>query len=573
MAFRTEKRMHSVLRLGLFLTALLSLAPVVQAEKKAMVSFQWFEYSGSPAIGTPEPGVGEYRNPILAGFYPDPSICRVGDDFYLVNSTFTWWPGIPVFHSRDLVNWEQIGSVITRRTQADFKGIGVSRGVFAPALRFHDGLFYLVTTLVDSGDNCFFTAKDPAGPWSDPVFLREVEGIDPSFFFDDDGRAWLINNGPPPENRPLYQGHRAIWLQEFDVKTQKLVGPRSIIVNGGTDISKKPVWIEGPHIYKRNGWYYLVCAEGGTAEDHSQVVFRSKTVTGPYEPWTENPILTQRDLPAERSNSVTCSGHADFVALEDGSWWTVFLACQPYFGNLYNTGRETFLLPVTWTKDEWPRILPPATPIPIVHKKPALPAAGKAAAIPLTGTFTLRDEFDQPTLSPSWYTLRGPGQSWISLTAEAGSLSIQARPDTLGGKGVPSFLARRQQHAHCVATTSLKPPTEPKIAAGLAAFQNETHHFFFGVRKKGDGLEVFLERAATELTGPKTETIATATLPVSDSIELRINASGRNYSFAYATSEEHWQNLASDVDGSLLSTQVAGGFVGTFIGLHVRQEP
>lgn len=542
------------------------------AEPANLVSFRWFEYSGSPAIGSPEPTTGQYRNPILAGFYPDPSLCRVGDDFYLVNSTFTWWPGIPVFHSRDLVNWEQVGSVITRRSQADFKGLGVSRGVFAPALRHHDGVFYVVTTLVDSGDNCLFTAPEAAGPWSDPVFLRGVDGIDPSLFFDDDGRTWLVNNGPPPDNRPLYEGHRAIWLQEFDPKTKQMTGPRTILVNGGVDIAQKPVWIEGPHLFKRGGWYYLTCAEGGTAENHSQVIFRSHSVAGPYEPWSKNPILTQRDLPADRPNPVTCAGHADLVELADGSWWSVFLGCQPYFNNLYNTGRETFLLPVRWTDDGWPVILPHGAAIPGLHPAPKLAQPPHSApATPLTGTFTLRDNFPQPTLSPCWSSLRGPAQNWCKI-GPSGGLLLTARPDSLSGKGTPSFLARRQQHAYFSASASLVPPATRGVAAGLAAFQNENHWFFLGLRQRAGELEVFLERTSTGLNGAKTETIASAKIKLCDSLLLQISAAGRNYSFAYSTGDEHWQTLAADVDGSLLSTEVAGGFVGTMLGLYARTE-
>src|SRR6478736_3142576 len=181
------------------------------------------------AFDAPLPA-GHYRNPILAGYYPDPSICRVGDDYYLINSSFAHFPGIPVFHSRDLVNWTQLGHVIDRPTQLKYDGLGITRGIFAPALSHHNGTFYLVCTMVDAGGNFLVTATNPAGPWSDPVWLN-FDGIDPSLFFDDNGRAWLVNNGNPPDNKPLYQGHRAIWIQEFDPAAKKSIGPRSIIVN------------------------------------------------------------------------------------------------------------------------------------------------------------------------------------------------------------------------------------------------------------------------------------------------------------------------------------------------------
>jgi xylan 1,4-beta-xylosidase len=277
------------------------------------VTFDWFEYTGHDAVfDTPLPQ-GHYRNPILAGFYPDPSVTRVGDTFYLVSSTFAYFPGIPVFASRDLTHWSLIGHVIDRPSQLDFDGLGMSRGVFAPDIAFHDGTFYVINTAVDSGGNFYVTAKNPAGPWSDPVWLRELSGgIDPSFFFDDDGRAYVVNNDVP-EGKPLYDGHRAIWIQAFESASGKLIGPRKMILNGGVDPATKPVWIEGPHLYKRNGWYYLMCAEGGTGANHSEVVLRARSPWGPFVPYAGNPILTQRDLPAHRAAPIINAGHADLI--------------------------------------------------------------------------------------------------------------------------------------------------------------------------------------------------------------------------------------------------------------------
>ena len=312
-------------------------------QAKPTAAFEWFEYVGKDPLSDAPLDLGSYRNPILPGFYPDPSLCRAGDDYYLVNSSFAYFPGVPLFHSRDLVHWTQVGHVLTRPSQLNLDGLQVSQGIFAPALRQHAGTFYVITTLVGAGGNFFVTAADPAGPWSDPVFLPEIDGIDPSFFFDDDGHAYVVNNGPPTDGRGLYSGHRAIWIQEFDLKGQRLTGPRKVLVDGGVDLSKHPIWIEGPHVFRRNGWYYLIAAEGGTAEDHSEVVFRSRAARGPYVPWDKNPILTQRTLDPARPDPVTSTGHADFVETPDGAWWAVFLGCRPYEGGrLYNTGRETF---------------------------------------------------------------------------------------------------------------------------------------------------------------------------------------------------------------------------------------
>ncbi|HEX6041543.1 glycoside hydrolase family 43 protein, partial [Longimicrobium sp.] len=282
------------LRAAAVLLPLVAAGGVAAQNPSNEARFEWFEYTGDdPVYRGVRPGPGDYLNPVLAGFHPDPSIVRVGDDFWMVNSSFSYFPGVPLFHSRDLVNWTQTGHVLDRPSQLDLDSSGISRGIFAPAIEHHAGTFYMITTLIDRGGNFLVTATDPRGPWSDPVWLPEVDGIDPSLFFDDDGRAYILNNGPPI-GTPLYEGHRAIWMQEYDVANRRMTGPRRLVVNGGTDLSKKPIWIEGPHIFKRDGRYYLVCAEGGTAEQHSEVVFRADSVWGPWEPWSGNPILTQR---------------------------------------------------------------------------------------------------------------------------------------------------------------------------------------------------------------------------------------------------------------------------------------
>ncbi len=271
-----------------------------------------------------------FTNPIVAGFYPDPSVCRVGKDFYLVNSTFSYFPGINVFRSRDLVHWKLIGYVLNRPEQFNLDGQGVSRGLFAPTIRYHNGLFFVVCTLVDIGGNFVATAKDPAGPWSKPVWLPQIDGIDPSLFFDDDGKAYIVYNSIPPDDKPLYNGHRTIRIYELDPESLKVIGKERMLINGGTDITKKPAWIEAPHIFKKDGMYYLIAAEGGTADQHSEVVFKSGNVLGPYISYEKNPILTQRNLDPKRIFAITSTGHADFVQTEGGDWWAVFLGCRPY---------------------------------------------------------------------------------------------------------------------------------------------------------------------------------------------------------------------------------------------------
>ncbi|MBN2371890.1 MAG: glycoside hydrolase family 43 protein [Vicinamibacteria bacterium] len=543
-----------------------------QSAESSNAEFEWFEYEGRDIVEETMP-VDSYRNPVLAGFYPDPSVCRVGEDYYLVTSSFSYFPGVPLFHSRDLVRWTQLGHVLSRPSQLKLDGLQVSEGVFAPSIRHNAGTFYMITTLVGGGGNFFVTASDPAGPWSDPVWLPEIDGIDPSFFFDDDGRAYVVNNGLPPEGRVLYEGHRAIWIQEFDLKTQRLIGPREIIVNGGVDITKRPVWIEGPHIFKKAGWYVLIAAEGGTAEDHSEVVFRSRGVRGPYVPWDKNPILTQRTLDPNRPNPVTSTGHADFVETPDGSWWAVFLGCRPYEGRLYNTGRETFMLPVTWA-DDWPAIIAPNTPVPTTGAAPKLPPMPRPE-VPLNGSFTWRDDFDRPSLAPLWNFLRAPGDIWLSLTQKPGTLVIRPGATTLSSRGNPSFIGRRQQHARFSATAALRLRLAPGHSAGLVAFQNETHHFYLGVRSVGGGAEVFLERVADSDQNAAPQTIARLPIagPPSETALLRIEGQGRIYDFSYATRPDDWISIKKSEDGSILSTAVAGGFVGAYIGLHARIDP
>jgi xylan 1,4-beta-xylosidase len=541
-------------------------APPESASDPAAV-FEWFEYVGrDPAFETPLPP-GTYRNPVLPGFHPDPSVCRVGDDYYLVTSSFAYFPGVPIFRSRDLVSWRPIGHVLTRPSQLDLDGRQVSEGIFAPTIRCHRGTFYVITTRVggEGGGNFYLTATDPAGPWSDPVWLREIDGIDPSLFFDDDGRAYVVHNGPPPGGVAKHDGHRAIYLREVDVAAGKVVGESTLLVDGGVDLAAKPVWIEAPHVFKKDGWYVLVCAEGGTGDQHSEVVFRSRSVRGPYVPWERNPILTQAKLDPARRDPVTSTGHADLVETPDGAWWAVFLGTRPYSGGLYNTGRETFLLPVTWT-DGWPTILAPGLPVPAVA-----PAPTAAPTAPAGGNFVWRDEFDRATLDPAWSVLRTPRETW--LRAEGGVASLAYRAVGLTERGNPSFLARRQQHAHFTATTELHVPAATGRSAGLVAFQDETHHFYLGVRRAAGAVFVFLERIATKEKDARPEVVSLRRLAGASRLDLKVEGEGGRYSFFFADAPGAWRRIGGEQDGTVLSTAVAGGFVGAAVGMFARLEP
>ena len=542
--------------------ALIVAAPVAAFAKHAPAEFDWFDYSGNDRL--PKPGPGEYANPILQGFYPDPSIVRVGRDYYLANSTFAWFPGMPIFHSRDLVHWTQIGNAIDRPGQLDFAKTNMGLGLYAPDISFHNGTFYILNTCVGCGGNFVITAKRPEGPWSDPVFLPEVDGIDTSLFFDNDGSAWIVHNGPPPE-KPRYVRHTALWLQQFDPKTLKTFGKPQVLVDAGTHPERKPIWIEGPHIFKKDGFYYLIAAEGGTEENHSEVVFRSDKVTGPYVPLETNPILTQRDLPKDRPHPITSTGHAKFVDTPAGEWWAVFLGVRPYdAAGDFNTGRETFMMPVRWT-DGWPRITNPGQPVLWVASAAKLPPQPKGP-VPLNGDFTLRENFDAPKLPLYWMQLRNPDGLWWHI--RNGALQLDPRPVALGDDGNPSLLARRQQHLNATATTELRfRPTSDDAEAGLIAMQSDQYWYFIGIGSDHGKPVVRVRRSVNGAVS----TLAEAPLTGSAPVRLRVAAHGPSYDFAWSDDGRHWRTLVKDADGTILSTKKAGGFVGAVFGMYAHE--
>ncbi|HEX9807253.1 MAG TPA: glycoside hydrolase family 43 protein [Alteraurantiacibacter sp.] len=536
--------------------ALAGCAAAMTASGPAQASearYEYVEYRGAEPPRAPE---GTYRNPILPGFHPDPSVVKVGADFYLVNSTFSWFPGVPVFHSRDLVNWRLIGHAITRESQASFRGLGTNRGIFAPAISWHDGLFYMVTTCIGCGGNFYVTATDPAGPWSEPVWL-DFEGIDPSLFFDDDGRAWMVNNGLP-EGEPRYEGHRAIWVQEFDIASGQLTGPRKMIVDGGVHPEDEPIWAEGPHLYKVDGWYYLMPAEGGTAEQHSQTIYRAKEPMGPYEPGPFNPILTQRDLDPDRPDRVEATGHADLVQLDDGSWWGVFLATRPFAGQSTLLGRESFLLPVRWV-DGWPRFLDEGEYVPLLVEKPALPES------PGTNWTGWREEFDGAALGGEWISLRAPITSYRLAN---GALVLAPGADAAGTLGVPSFIGQRMRHHEAAVETTVDfAPAAVGDFAGLMAFMDETHFIALGIEGTGTGREVTLRRRIAAEQPERGEVLAHVPISASGAIELSMAIKGGSADFAWRRAgESEWRELAAGVDVEPMASIHAGLFTGVVIG-------
>jgi len=508
----------------------------------------------------------EFYTPILQGCYPDPSITKKGDDYYLVNSSFAFFPGVPIFHSKDLVNWKQIGHVLDRPSQLKVQHAGMSAGIYAPAISYNpnNDTFYMITTQIAGGmGNMVVKTKDPKQGWSEPIKLN-FNGIDPSLFFDDNGKAYLVHNDAPDKGKELYQGHRVIKIWEYDVaKDQVIEGSDQIIVNGGVDISKKPIWIEGPHLYKKNGRYYLLCAEGGTGAWHSEVIFIGDHPTGPFKPAPKNPILTQRHLPKERPNKVDWAGHADLVEGPDGQYYGVFLGVRPNAANRVNTGRETFILPVDWS-GEFPVFEGGLEPMPAKLKMPkgVTNKTGKDGFFP-NGNFTFTDHFNSTKLDDRWMGLRGPREDFVQL----GNDGLQIKPFAANINEVKptSTLFYRQQHKNFTATTILSyQPRSEKDLAGLICLQKETFHYVLGITKKGNDFYILLQRT----DNGQSKIVTSEKIDVAQPIQLQVVAKGDDYRFNYAIEGQPFKNLGGTVSGDILSTDVAGGFTGALIGLY-----
>ncbi|CAG9620948.1 glycoside hydrolase family 43 protein [Sutcliffiella rhizosphaerae] len=499
-----------------------------------------------------------YKNPILPGFYPDPSICRVGEDYYLVASTFEYFPGVPIFHSKDLVNWQQIGHVLDRPSQLNLDETPGSKGIYAPTIRYHNGVYYMITTFVVSKTgarkNFFVTATDPAGPWSDPFWLDNAPGIDPSLFFDDDGRVYYTGNRAPASGQQ-YQKHMEIWLQELDLKTKALVGPSYSLWDGAL---KNAHAQEAPHLYKVGEYYYLIIAEGGTGFTHAVTIARSKNLTGPYEGCKRNPILSHRHL--GRNHEITCIGHADIVETHKGDWWMVCLGTRPYGGDYKNLGRESFLVPFEW-EDGWPLVNPGKG---IVEMEMPFPNLEEKKVPPLLE----KDHFDDASLGQQWNFIRTPRGDFWSLTERESHLRLKLKQESLTEELNPSFIGRRQQHQNFAVTSAMEfAPLSESESAGIVLLQSTDYHFRF-VKTRINETEVIqlIERKAGE------DRVLAGQIVQSKTLYVKVEAVGQDYSFYYGDSEEEWKELFKDADGRILSTDVAGGFVGAYIGMYATSN-
>lgn len=490
-----------------------------------------------------------YNNPIMPGFYPDPSVCRVGEDYYLVTSTFAYFPGVPIFHSRDLVNWKQIGNVLDRPSQLNLQGAGHSQGIFAPTIRYHEGTFYMITTNVTHGGNFVVTATDPAGPWSDPYFIQGAAGIDPTIFFDDDGKAYYLGTRPNSEG-VRYDGNWEVWLQELNTETMELIGESYVLWRGAM---VNVIWPEGPHLYKKDGYYYLLIAEGGTGPDHAVTIARSRKLTEGYVGNPKNPIITHRHL--GKRYPIINVGHADLVQSADDQWFLVMLASRPYGGGYSNLGRETFLASVIW-EDGWP----------VVNEGKGILAEQDVMQLtPAPAEPQLRcDHFDSDKLALKWMFLRNPQADLYSLTERKGYLRLKLKPQTMKDQDNPSFVCLRQQHFSYVAATALEfTPQSSDESAGLVVIQNDKYHIRFE-RAMRDDRQVL--RVVTCINGQ--ESNAAEAGVTGQRLYLKIAAMEQQLSFYYSTDGDHYHLVAEHVDASSLSTEVAGGFVGCCIGMY-----
>lgn len=475
-----------------------------------------------------------FANPVIPGCHPDPSVCRVGDDFYLACSSFEYFPGLPIFHSRDLVAWTQIGNVLNRPSQLHLPpGTPSSGGVYAPTLRHHAGRFWLITSNVPHGGTLLVTAEDPAGKWSDPVHLPDILGIDPDLAWDDEGNCWCTVAGIDqfridPDRGVALSSPKRIWSGSLDAQ-----------------------FPEAPHLYQIGDTWYLLIAEGGTERGHAISVARGPAPDGPFEPCPANPILSHRST----DHPIQNTGHGDLVQAADGSWWLVFLGVRPRGGTpgWHVLGRETFLAPVTWS-DGWP-VVGAVAP---VMRAPDLPSA--PVVVP-----SARDDFDAVELHPRWISIRSRPPEDVSLVERPGWLTLRARGGSLDDPSV-TFVGRRQEQ-HDVRVRALVDAGQGR--GGLAVRLDEQHHY----EVEADAGEVCVRARI----GPLSQRLASR--PAAGPVVLRIEtwASGPGMDhprqepdvvrLGFEASDGEFVVLA-ELDGRYLSTEVTGGFTGRVIGCY-----
>lgn len=519
-----------------------------------------------------------FQNPIIKGGYPDPSICRVGKEYYMVVSSFYYFPGLPVFKSRDLVHWEQIGNAISRPEQLDFRNCDSSEGLWAATIRYYNGRFYIVNTLDVQGRtyryNFIITAEDPAGEWSDAVIIEGADGIDPSLYFDEEGRIWYCGNMIPEELK--YPTHKLIYLCELDKNTFQLTGERHIIYDGAIDHS---LFMEAPHIYHIGGMYYLLTACGGTQTNHCVNIARSNSLTGPYEPCPRNPIVTNRNLRIINELGVAVTGHGDLVQTHKGEWFMFLLGIRPYECDIedydcyqprkwirkpdrnrnaqFNLGREVFMVPIAWDYDGWPLVDNHNGMVNLIERKPNLPTYRPVL-------HSRMDNFEEDTLDMIWCMRRPVQDPFYSLTERAGYIRMKLLPVRIEDKETPAMLVRRQQHYDFQASVAMEfEPHQEGEEAGLVIVQNERFSFMILKEKTENKTVVSCYRV---VNGIRKRISSEEVAP--GRIYLTMEGGKGYYNFYYGRRERHMSPLALKEDGSILSTLVADGFVGSYLGIY-----
>ncbi|MCI8949206.1 MAG: glycoside hydrolase family 43 protein [Lachnospiraceae bacterium] len=524
-----------------------------------------------------------FHNPIIKGGYPDPSICRAEDTYYMVASSFYYFPGLPIFRSRDLVHWEQIGNAVSRPDQVDFQDCDSSEGLWAATIRYHEGTFYIADMLDVKGCTCRYhfiiTAKDPAGPWSDPVFVEGAEGIDPSLFFDREGRMWYCSNLTPDDL--LYPEHKKIYACELDRETFQIKGEKHIIFDSITDHS---FYTEAPHIYEIGDMYYLLTACGGTQTNHGVNIYRSKNILGPYEPCPRNPVITNRHIPLNNSIGAAVIGHGDLVQTQKGEWYMVLLGIRPYQkeGKDYHTnrprkwirkpdrnrdaqfnlGREVFLAPIAWDYDGWPMADNENGMVNLTERRPDLPFYRPPYQSRV-------DNFEAPELDMAWCMRRPIDPPFYSLDQRPGYLRMELRAVKAEEPGGAAMLVRRQQDNDFQAAAAMEfEPGNEGEEAGLIVTQNEEFSYLMVKEMQQGQVQISCYQVAAGIR----ERIASA--PVKPGrLYLYLEGGEGSYSFYYGYQEKTLIPLSLDQDGSLLSTVVADGFIGSYLGMYGSGQP
>ncbi|MBO5656964.1 MAG: glycoside hydrolase family 43 protein [Agathobacter sp.] len=515
------------------------------------------------------------KNPIIPGFYPDPSICRVGDDFYMVCSSFEMYPGLPVFHSKDLANWEQICYAMTKENGFYVNANMYAGGVMAPTIRYHEGVYYIMNCNFADAGNFIVTATDPAGPWSEPYWLDDIPGIDASIFFDEDGTCYAMGTGNVVK-RADGTMDRGIWVGEFDIKTMKMAGEAVAIWDCALRVATSP---EAPHIYKIGEYYYLVIAEGGTEHYHCVAVARSKDIKGWYEGNPANPVMTHRHFGFDYP--IGNVGHADLVQTPQGNWYAVMLGSRTIEGIHKNLGRETYICPVMWERD-WP-IFSPRTGK-IEWEYPA------DEFLPWTEyeKEADRDNFDSDKLSLSWSFWGTPFQDFWKIADGKLSLQCLKRPivDRLRQitaitekeyDNCVSFMCKRQIHVDFEVATQMSFLPQNQESAGLVIMQASNHQYRLErVVQEGQQL-LQLVLVTTELHGMpylpnfsyETTTQVLDSIPYEGSdVVLKMVAKGQDYTFYYGATEDTLTAFPTKGDGKLINPEIVGGMVGTILGVY-----